>query len=341
MEYYVTTFKIEAVGESFYANGRHQCKVQISVLKQAFENGDYVKKPLTESEISSIKVAKFSADTNYDSLGMPTEWTTTDVRDTKYNLGTMSDTRSASVSRRFLEESGVMFDAFPDAKALSLSADVKDDNNNVPEVFERYVSGSLTGTEKLMAKMILENETDQTLTTNMSVGENVYDSSINLTAIPPFSISSSSLDETIQTEQHQVYDEYKPDITQEINVYFWTLPNNLKIVERTGSQDSFYALGTQNGDNSFLTRGRTFSGGTHDVNARDNMEGGCVQSHAYTVTVADTELSASALQVDGCSWTSDTYSGTATIDIVDNYGSEHKFKVSPSDSGRSLTIASL
>ena len=52
MEYYVTTFKIEAVGESFYANGRHQCKVQISVLKQAFENGDYVKKPLTESEIA-------------------------------------------------------------------------------------------------------------------------------------------------------------------------------------------------------------------------------------------------------------------------------------------------
>ncbi|MER2471665.1 hypothetical protein [Photorhabdus laumondii] len=89
MEKKITTFTIEKTDDSFYANGRHQCMVKISVLKQEYRNGDWVKLALSDAEKRSIQVAALSDSLIYDQLKMPSSWTTTETRN-RYDLGLLN-----------------------------------------------------------------------------------------------------------------------------------------------------------------------------------------------------------------------------------------------------------
>ncbi len=63
--------------------------------------------------------------------------------------------------------------------------------------------------------------------------------------------------------------------------------------------------------------------------------------HSYTVTIPDTQLAAEVLHVTGCSWTSGYYDGYHDVTIIDNYGCQHKFRISSVNIGRSLSIARI
>lgn len=356
MSYKLEVFQLETTETRFYANGRHQAKIKISVLKKSWNGSDYVKSPLTQTEKDSLKLAAWNDSLNYGDLVMPSGWSTTDTYDDRYKLGTLND--SASYSAMVMtREQAAPADEMMNAAAFRCAspaelAEIKRmesqmeprDNNNVPEVFYRYVSGNTNGTNELMAVMKLEDSelTGDTLTvsTNFNKGDMVFNSKCSTTALQPYAISSSELDERIALKQDQTYDEYKPDIRQIINVYYWTLPYNLNIVSRSIQNTWFYNLGSEDGDR-YLSRGRAFEKTDNDANARDNMSGGCVQDYSYSVPVGSTEIVAQAMYVTGCSWTSGTYSEDCIVSIVDDYGCDHKFAISAAnDKGNALSINS-
>ncbi|MBS9432773.1 hypothetical protein [Photorhabdus hainanensis] len=335
MEKKVTAFTIEKTDNRFYANGRHQCMVKISVLKQEYRNGNWEKLALSDSEKRSIQVAEFSDSLIYDQLKMPLGWTTTSERN-RYDLGLLKGTYSANI---FVEQ--------PEAHHAGdccTNEGYQAAVRSVPEVFYRYVSSDRTGTKQLIAKMTFEDTTgNRTLTTNMSVGDEVFDSNIYLEAIAPYAINRVDLDERINTLFDKTEHPTKSDTHhQTINLYTWTLPHHLRILEGNDrTVNNIYNLGKDPSDDRFLTRGRVFKRGTSYVNARDNMGGGCVMDHSYTVTIPDTQLAAEVLHVTGCSWTSGYYDGYHDVTIIDNYGCQHKFRISSVNIGRALSIARI
>ncbi|MEK9496947.1 hypothetical protein V2H77_10870 [Photorhabdus sp. P32] len=335
MEKRITTFTIEKTDDSFYANGRHQCMVKISVLKQEYRNGDWVKLALSEAEKRSIQVAALSDSLIYDQLKMPSSWTTTDAKN-KYALGLLNGVYSADI---FIEEPVTNH-----AGDCCTNENYQNSVKSVPEIIYRYVSSNRTSTEYLMAKMTFE-DTDgkRTLTTNMSVGDEVFDSKILLKAIAPYAINADKLHENTNILFDETEEPTKSDTHhQTINLYTWTLPHNLRILEGNDrTVNNVYNLGKNPEDDRFLTRARVFKRGTSYVNARDDMGGGCVMGHAYTVTIPDTQLAAEVIHVTGCSWTTGYRDGYHDITIIDNYGCQHKFRISSVNIGRALSIARI
>lgn len=335
MEKRITTFTIEKTDDSFYANGRHQCMVKISVLKQEYRNGDWVKLALSDAEKRSIQVAALSDSLIYDQLKMPSGWTTTEIRN-RYDLGLLNGVYRIDTS--------INEPAVDHAGDCCTNESYQNSVKSVPEYIYRYVSSNRTSTEYLIAKMTFE-DTDgkRTLTTNMSVGDEVFDSKILLKAIAPYAINANQLHESTNILFDKTEEPTKSDTHhQTINLYRWTLPYHLRILEGNDSTvNRIYVLGKDPSDDRFLTRGRVFKRGTSYVNARDNVSGGCVMDYGYSVSVPDTQLAAEVLHVTGCSWTSGYYDGYHDVTIIDNYGCQHKFRISSVNIGRALSIARI
>ncbi|MCT8341747.1 MULTISPECIES: hypothetical protein [Photorhabdus] len=335
MEKKITTFTIEKTDDNFYANGRHQCMVKISVLKQEYKNGDWVKLALSDAEKRSIQVAALSDSLIYDQLKMPSGWTTTDARN-KYDLGLLNGVYSADI---FTEEPVINH-----AGDCCTNENYQNSVKSVPEIIYCYVSSNRTSTEYLMAKMTFEDTNGKrTLTTNMSVGDEVFDSKILLKAIAPYAINANQLHESTNILFDKTEEPTKSDTHhQTINLYRWTLPYHLRILEGNDrTVNNIYVLGKNSSDDRFLTRARVFKRGTSYVNARNDMSGGCVMDYSYDVTVPDTQLAAEVLHVTGCSWTTGYFDGDYDVTIIDNYGCQHKFRISSVNIGRALSIARI
>ncbi|AWK42001.1 hypothetical protein GPY51_14565 [Photorhabdus laumondii subsp. laumondii] len=335
MEKKITTFTIEKTDDNFYANGRHQCMVKISVLKQEYKNGDWVKLALSDAEKRSIQVAALSDSLIYDQLKMPSGWTTTDARN-KYDLGLLNGVYSADI---FTEEPVINR-----AGDCCTNENYQNSVKSVPEIIYCYVSSNRTSTEYLMAKMTFEDTNGKrTLTTNMSVGDEVFDSKILLKAIAPYAINANQLHESTNILFDKTEEPTKSDTHhQTINLYRWTLPYHLRILEGNDrTVNNIYVLGKSSSDDRFLTRARVFKRGTSYVNARNDMSGGCVMDYSYDVTVPDTQLAAEVLHVTGCSWTTGYVDGYHDVTIIDNYGCQHKFRISSVNIGRALSIARI
>ncbi|WP_448511383.1 hypothetical protein [Photorhabdus laumondii] len=335
MEKKITTFTIEKTDDNFYANGRHQCMVKISVLKQEYKNGDWVKLALSDAEKRSIQVAALSDSLIYDQLKMPSGWTTTDARN-KYDLGLLNGVYSADI---FTEEPVINR-----AGDCCTNENYQNSVKSVPEIIYCYVSSNRTSTEYLMAKMTFEDTNGKrTLTTNMSVGDEVFDSKILLKAIAPYAINANQLHESTNILFDKTEEPTKSDTHhQTINLYRWTLPYHLRILEGNDrTVNNIYVLGKSSSDDRFLTRARVFKRGTSYVNARNDMSGGCVMDYSYDVTVPDTQLAAEVLHVTGCSWTTGYVDGDYDVTIIDNYGCQHKFRISSVNIGRALSIARI
>lgn len=360
----VASFTIERLSESFYANGRHQCQIRISVLKQAQDkNWNMVKVPLSDREKNSLRPVNFSSSLNVNNLSMPTGWSSTKTRNI-YSLGLINLNSSQPVTRwlpvEAEENGGTLADETifcPECQVGENSvAEVQMTNpveafnvNNVPDTFDFYISSSATGTHELMATMQFDVMNDggmlintMTLTTNMSDNNNnIFNSSINLSAINPFLIHN--ITPQITTLQDKMEDVTKWDTHhQRIFLYTWILPHNLRSMSRSRGDEKrrIYSLGNTHENNRFLTQGRFYPVGTTRTNAREyTTEGtGCVWGYSYSVTVTNRQICADILHVTGCSWTSQTRPGSHEITMIDNYGTEHVFRISESDTGRTLSL---
>jgi hypothetical protein len=360
----VVTFTIEELSERFYANGRHQCQIRISVLKQGQDsNWNMVKVPLSDREKRSLRPVAFSSSLNVDNLSMPAGWSSTKTRNI-YDLGLINSTLSQPITRWLpvsaeekIRESGDETSFCPECQAGENSvAEVQMTNpvepfnvNNVPETFDFYISSSVTGTQQLMATMQFDVMNDggmlintMTLTTNMSDNNNnIFNSSIRLSAINPVIINN--ITPQIRTLQDREENVTKSDVHhQKIFLYTWTLPHNLRSMSRSRGDVKrfFYSLGNTHAGNRFLTQGRVYPLGTSRANAREYITDGtgCVWSYSYSVTVTDRQICADLLHVTGCSWTSGISHGSHDITMIDNYGTEHVFRISESDTGRTLSL---
>lgn len=373
----ISSFTIEEISDRVYANGRHQCQIRISVLKVGRNsNWQEVKVPLSALESASLRAVSFSSSLNNNSFLLPNQWTSSPFRNFLYDLGLINhtlsqpqgrwlpadpvredlDLRNAELARAGFSENNPLFcaECQSDENLVvgleNTGATESLNANNVPDIFDFYVSSSATGTHQLMATMQFEELNDgetvtniRTLTTNMSDNHgNTFSSSIRLTAIPPVFINNiSPVLRTIQDRREDV-DKWHVH-HQTITLYTWQLPFNLRSVSRDQTGDRtrhFYDLGNTHESNRFLTSGRFFAVGTSRVNARDNMtpSSGCVWSFGYSVTSSNRQICAEVLQVSGCSWTSPMNSGTHDVSLIDNFGTEHRFRISPTDAGRTLTL---
>lgn len=361
----VASFTIERLSESFYANGRHQCQIRISVLKQGQDkNWNMVKVPLSASERLSLRPVNLSSSLNDNDLSMPTGWSSTWTRNI-YNLGLINLTSSQPLTRWLPvaaeENGGTSADESifcPECQAGENSvAEVQMTNptepfnvNNVPDMFDFYISSSATGTHELMATMQFDvvNEAGglintMTLTTKMSDNNNnIFNSTIHLSAINPVLINH--ITPQITTLQNREENVTKWDVHhQKIFLYTWILPHNLRSTSRNSGDDliNFYRLGNTHESNRFLTQGRFFPLGTSRVNARDIVDPntGCIWDYGYSVTVTDRQICAEILHVTGCSWSWGIIHGYHDITMIDNYGTEHVFRISESDVGRTLSLS--
>ncbi|WP_257458080.1 hypothetical protein [Archangium lipolyticum] len=336
MSFTVTRFEIKPTLEQFYANGNQQTRVDIEVMKCTYKNGIPVKVPLSKAEKNSITVVAYSS--NINQKAMPKSWFV-DKQRNNFDMGTYSGARMLkSASQVDTLQPDIMSCCEP-PNAAELRA-LK--QNEVPDVFRRFIRANRISTEKLMARMVLDDGT--VLTTNMSTGKHKFTSSVTLVAITPLSIPVSQLTSATEIKQDQKYTDYNPDIHQTLTAHYWSLPAGLRAESITRNAVFFYGLGVDNGvaDDRVLTRGIAFPPGTHNANVRDAVSGGCVQSFDYTMNVAPNQWAVAVLKITGCSWTSPYVTGTVTFTVTDNYGNTHRYGVQPAgDHGDTVSISAL
>lgn len=357
---HISHFSIEVVSTGFYANGRQQCHVRVKIMKQGQNtSGMFVRIPLTAQERNSVSAALLSSSLDYDRLPMPAGWRVTQQRN-QFQME-LVNTSAVQNQTEWSCHPAVQNDGeFKNEPCLLVSegqevqpeiADIPAEiepkqQNEVPEIINLYVSASATGTQTLMAKARLQvSDGNQlrlmTFTTNMRYGNNTYNSRINLNPIQPFVIHPDRLSKSQQTIQNREENVTKWDVHhQQIILFRWSLPFNIRIHQySTGNQTHwFYALGNTHESNRFLTRGCFHASGRNRVDARDNMNGGCVWGHSYEVNVRDREMAVSLVHVRGCSWTSDLRTGTHTVSFIDSFGNQQGFTFSPRDTGRDISV---
>lgn len=357
----ISQFSLEAASTRFYANGNQQCHIRVKILKQGINNATnmMVRIPLTEQERNSVSTALLASSLDYNALPMPHGWNVTSSRN-EYEPGLITQTllqRQTGWSFYPVKQNDEKFKnepCFPvtgDQEVQEVDADIQVEidpkqQNEVPEIFDVYVTATTTGTQTLMAKAMLQVSVgDQlstiTFTTNMRSDNNIFNSRVNLDAVVPFSIQPNMLSSSSQTIQDREDNVTKWDIHHQIITLFrWTLPFNLRIREYlSGNRNNFfYRLGNTHEDNRYLTRGRFYGSGSHSVNARDNMQGGCIWDHPYQVSVRNNEMVVSLLHVRGCSWSSGIFTGRHIVSFIDNFGNRQSFSFAPEDTGRKISI---
>jgi len=230
--------------------------------------------------------------------------------------------------------------------ASILTETVIKQGNNVPEIINVYIIASTTGIQRIMAKATLDvSDGNQispvTFTTNMNVGVNVFNSTVNLEAITPFSIQPNMLfysSQTIQNIEEQISKWVK--YHQNITLFRWVLPYNLKIMEMSdGHLGVFYRLGSTHENNLFMTRGYFLRPGNYSLHARQVRDPkGCIWQYKYFININSNEIAVSLLHFKGCAWPSGYYTGQRRLSFVDNFGNHQSFLFTPEDNGRKISV---
>jgi hypothetical protein len=208
----LNTFRISVIGEPrMYANGNQQCKIEIQAEKQIYNiaTNRWETKPLSNAEIQNIKIVSYSSNLN---ASLPNGWFY-DTNKNEYDIGIASNLSSA---REIISED---FDL--NTEALTSHNDVSHIEYNLSsfEIFNRYVrcrSSIEIQPEKLMATIRLEN--GETYSTHSIANQ----SSVTITPIAPYKI-------TIDKLLDGNYERALELSTIAVDIYYWKLPNNLKI----------------------------------------------------------------------------------------------------------------
>ncbi|AKT37955.1 hypothetical protein [Chondromyces crocatus] len=311
----VSRFEISANSNRFYANGNQQSHVNVSVMKMEDRGtGVPVKVSLSDTERESITVVAFSSNLNQTTL--PDGWSVDKTRN-QYELGGVTSFAAE-------ERTG------GEVEAEARGAEAR---NDVPDVFSRFVRSHRTGTERLMARMRLDD--GRVLTTNMSFEGHNFTSSVTLEAVRPPSVEISELVTTpIETLYDRTMSNLNPTWRQRVFAHRWAMPARVRVkqilVDPTNARH-FYELGRQDNSNPsrrVLTRGRVFGPGRWPVRTNDAMSGGCVEPFDYTMTLAENQWGATRLVVNGCTWTSgDDWADPARITVTDVYGNTYRYRI--------------
>ncbi len=201
----IKTFKIFLTGEqdetnALYANGRHQCKVNIEILKEEEQpDGNWARVRLTDSERESITVTLYSGN---EHAQLPAGWSC-DKEKNMFDTG--------------LWQRGVEAQ-LPDGGEISVVTD------SSSEWFERYMrvdSGRPIESYSFMARVMIG---DKIYTTYAFLDDN----RVSITPVRPYALRARELDE----RRHEPY--YNPGTYTDVDVYYWLPPSGLRFLQNKG-----------------------------------------------------------------------------------------------------------
>lgn len=185
---------------ALYANGHHQCQVNIEVtLEQRLPGGRWERVPLTAGQRNSITLAEFSADPHQ---GLPEGWGC-DQEKNKYNLG--------------LWKPGSTED-LPEASAAASQQDV----------VARFlrVAPEHIQTQRFMASITINGKT---ITTNSA---DVAGSAVSWVIVSPVRPYLLGVDELTPYVDETAYQGSNPTVL--VSVYYWTPPAGLSFFDNLG-----------------------------------------------------------------------------------------------------------
>jgi len=207
----ISTFKVYLAGgqveaSDLYANGRHQRKIEIEVVKQKeLPEGGWIDVSLTDAEQASLTITRFSED---EYAPLPKGWSC-DKEKNRFDTGLWVRGAEAKL---------------PDDVEHSLVTD------SGSEWFERYMrfdSEVPIETQRFMAKIVVGGEV---YTTYNFVG-NRY---VIITPVRPYVIRPRDL---IEIHENAFFN---PRTKTDIDIYHWLFPPGLKAVMNIGLTSPMY-----------------------------------------------------------------------------------------------------
>lgn len=203
------TFEIRIVGpnetysDQLYANGNQQLAVSITVLKQVSENnGPWKKASLSATEKTHLSIRKYSSNTNEP---LPAGW------------------HDDVTPNEFTSPGGA-----PRAPAGSAKADL----NAVPDIFTRYLRAETTtagAPQQFMARIQLDD--GKVYTTYFDDNNNVFNGAVSKVTVAPRRPDIIQAKELVLNFEQPYRVEYKKNNYVDVDVYYWTLPRSLHIVQ--------------------------------------------------------------------------------------------------------------
>lgn len=324
--YSIKYFTITVIGanegytDQIYANGNQQCSVAINVQKQVYDDstGSYTTVPLSQSEKNSITVCMYSSDIN---APLPSGWSC-DTSKNQYDSGLRGQGYSASLR------------SLNDGEASS--------RTQTWDSITRYIRCGTSVTPlqnyQFMARITLDN--GKTYTTHYDDGNVSFESKITICPQRPYAIRVSEL--AARRDDPYNY-EYAKGKYVDVDVYYWTLPNNLKIMSDYFSGQGYatpklvwaYA---KNDSNFFMGMAMH-----HDVTSLTLGDIGHLPSNVDPAT--NINISVGANMMRGVRYlrtdtSSGLYDNLLHWSITDNLGCVSRFvlKSNPSDSGNTLLL---
>ncbi|WPN99304.1 hypothetical protein [Pseudomonas sp. MUP55] len=190
---------------ALYANGRHQCKVLIEVVvEQETSEGGWEVARLTAEERESLVVTLYSSNINQP---LPDGWHC-DKQKNQYDAGLRGQVA--------------------DERVMRLGVDGAGENTVLhKEVIERYMrfdSGRAVEPNRFMAKNVIAGVT---YTTNSSVGDIPFDTSVYIAPVRPYVLKVADLNLYVDTAAYD--DDYAA-----VDVYYWSPKDNLRFLVSLG-----------------------------------------------------------------------------------------------------------
>ena len=312
-------FQIGIVGSSssnvtnaLYANGNHQCRVTIDILKV---DGAYNKAPLTPSEVLSLTVLPYS-----DQLFPPQAqgWSCHDTKN-QYTPNLWSRSYAAQPP-----ESPYNVDMSP--------------RSDVPERFERYMQTGSLQSQRFMACVTLDN--GNKYSTHYNGADGTFESYVDIVPQGRYTLRVSDLSltrEDAYTNNNEKY--YHIDV----DTYYWSLPGGLWILG-----ESFSNAGWWNEKlewafcldrDGWVRMGTAIKLGITNVCLGDID--GAIKSEYWNdqvpLVATNFALRAARYANEGSSNAGD-YDRSLYWTITDNYGWSSRFVLRAKDNGNTLTL---
>ena len=293
-----------------YANGRHQCQVNLIVEKKK-ENaeGIWVPSPLTSGEIESATIIGYG----FPDQGLPQHWTCEKSKG-PYDLG---------VWRQGVE------------MAPNDGPERHDSSANMIRRFLSCNAGRGTAVLRFIGRIIVGGETYTTISRN---GTTPFNSFVDVQAIAPYLLTTSQL--TV-FEDHGAYWVSPTDI----DVYYYTPPPGLRFVEDLGLADPAYV----NGEGSYFQTSFVLHTGNNGIRRKGGVVPGVpgiltlgmIQQGLGNRSVEFNKRSTIMRAIRFVGWidTPDSKKQSAWR-LLDNFGCQHVFYIHYEDNGNLLKVIS-
>lgn len=304
---------------SLYANGRHQCKVEIEAIKEKYvpETGTWIGVPLTDAERASATVTLYSANRDQP---LPAGWSC----DREKNIYDSDLWNRSAIERQEQEE-----------EPLSESS-----GNEVISRYMRFNSTQAIEPHRFMARIEVDGKV---YTTNMKVDDVTFNAWINITPVRPYALKVVDLVEYVDYNALS-------DATSDVDVYYYTPPSGLRFLVNRGIdnplaisnegpffQTSYINMGTGGANKNFRKGGVVMGKDVPGLRIRLNdLHQNIPWTNPY-VRFHERDTIMRAVKVEAES-TYTNHDSRSPWRLWDNFGCEHSFRLDWKNDGNAILL---